>query len=91
MLVARTPSEVTSEGLKLDTATIKRNCSFYEGGSGEVRSEVNSVSEKMNYKGDASACLHEQQWCMCRWLNPIQSLVKSVRHYTSLENHFSIY
>ena len=27
-------------------------------------------------------CLHEQQWCVCWWLNPIQSLVKSVRHYT---------
>ena len=26
-----------------------------EGGSGEVRSEVNSVSGKTNYKGDASA------------------------------------
>ena len=26
-------------------------------------------------------CLHEQQWCVCWWLNPIQSLVKSVRHY----------
>ena len=25
-------------------------------------------------------CLHEQQWCMCWWLNPIQSLFKSVRH-----------
>ena len=28
-------------------------------------------------------CLHEQQWCVCWWLNPIQSLVKSVRHYTN--------
>ena len=27
------------------------------------------------------SCLHEQQWCVCWWLNPIQSLVKSVRHY----------
>ena len=27
----------------------------FEGGSGEVRSEVNSVSGKTNYKGDASA------------------------------------
>ena len=26
-------------------------------------------------------CLHKQQWCVCWWLNPIQSLVKSVRHY----------
>ena len=27
-------------------------------------------------------CLHKQQWCVRWWLNPIQSLVKSVRHYT---------
>ena len=26
-------------------------------------------------------CLQGQQWCVCWWLNPIQSLVKSVRHY----------
>ena len=26
-------------------------------------------------------CFHQQQWCVCWWLNPIQSLVKSVRHY----------
>ena len=26
-------------------------------------------------------CVHEQQWCVCWWLNPNQSLVESVRHY----------
>ena len=26
-------------------------------------------------------CLHEQQWCVCWWLNLIQSLVKSITHY----------
>ena len=25
--------------------------------------------------------LHEQQWFVCWWLNPIQSLIKSARHY----------
>ena len=28
-------------------------------------------------------CVHEQQWRVCWWLNPNQSFVKSVRHYTS--------
>ena len=36
-------------------------------------------------------CLHEQQWCVCWWLNPIQSLVKSVRHYTQkLEKRLTV-
>ena len=36
-------------------------------------------------------CLHEQQWCVCLWVNPIQSLVKPVRHYISAATMASVY
>ena len=61
MLIARTPSEVTSEGSKLDLREFARSMEesekqarTIEGGSGMVHSEVNSTRGKTNYKEDAS-------------------------------------